>query len=112
MSEATGTDALDVTGAYPGQYVNAPSLDNPDVPARGPASLRSVTFSGGQWLELSAALADSLFRSGGAWTVSFWVRASLPPKTCHRASVAGADRKGPWVRGSSCRCGSNAVRRV
>src|SRR5262249_10258874 len=37
-----------------------------------------VNFSGAQWMELPPALADLAFRSNNTWTVSFWVRPTLP----------------------------------
>ena len=77
MSETNGTTAIDDTGNYNGQYVGNPVLGNTDVPTNATTALRSVTFSGGQWMQLPSTLADSVFRTGGAWTISFWVRPAL-----------------------------------
>jgi hypothetical protein len=97
MSETNGSLAVDETGNYPGQYQpggNLPVIGGADVPANSPTGLRSVTFSGGQWLQLPSALADSLFRSGGSWTVSFWVR---PTSTDH----PGGNTAFAWLSAST-----------
>ena len=78
MSEPNGITVVDSMGTNHGTYVNGAELGSTNVPAGSESSLRSVTMSGGQWAEIPAALADRVFRSGGGWTISFWVRPALP----------------------------------
>jgi hypothetical protein len=93
MSESSGTTAIDDTGHYNGQYVGGPVLGGTAVPSSAEASLRSVTFSGSQWLKLPSALADTVFRSGGPWTISFWVRPTLPSAS-YNATFVWSDASG------------------
>jgi hypothetical protein len=92
MSETNGTTAIDDTGHYNGQYAGGPVLGGTNVPATAEASLRSVIFSGGQWMQLPSTLADSVFRSGGCWTVSFWVLPTFPSPSYNATFV--------WMDGS------------
>jgi autotransporter-associated beta strand protein len=98
MSETSGTNAIDDTGNFPGQYVGAPVLGGTNVPAAAEASLRSVSFSGGQWMELPSALADLAFRSNSTWAISFWARPALPSGS-YNATFAWMDAAGSTVSG-------------
>ncbi len=93
MSETSGATAIDATGHYNGQYVGGPALGSTAVPANADASLRSVTFSGSQWMKLPSSLADTVFRSRGPWTISFWVRPTLP-SSAYNATFVWSDASG------------------
>ena len=78
LSETNGTTVRDALGTNHGTYRGGPVLGSTNIPPGAEITLRSVTMSGGQWAEIPAALADRAFRSGGSWTISFWVRPTLP----------------------------------
>jgi hypothetical protein len=88
LNEASGTVAYDSIGSYHGSYVGSVALNSTDVTAGAETSLRSVAVNGGSYVSLPATLADTVFRSGDPWTVSFWVRPVVPLSNTHNATLA------------------------
>jgi len=94
LSETSGTVAHDSLGNYDGSYVGGPALGSANVPAAAESGLRSVALAGGQYVELPATLADQLFRSGEAWTVSYWVRPDVPISSGYGAAFSWMNLSG------------------